>query len=109
MTASSPQVQFDDPRFDRKAWTPASRKRLFLALYIDYLIVSASWALVQYLIQHFVPSVALPSFGRGILFGLFELLVFSFKVPSVGATVLSMKQVSYRVTNDAGLSVRGKL
>lgn len=110
MTTTSPQVQFDDLRFDRKAWTPASRKRVFLALYIDYLIVGASWVLVQYLIQHFVPPVgALPSYGRWVLFGLFELLVFSFRVPSVGATVLSMKQFSYGVTNDAGLSVRGKL
>jgi hypothetical protein len=110
MATAPPKVQFDDLRFGRDAWMPASRKRLFLALYIDYLIVGASWALVQYVIRQFAPSVGeFPSYGRWVLFGLFELLVFRFKVPSVGATVLSMKQFSYRVTNDVGLSVRGKL
>ncbi len=109
MATTSPHVQFDDPRFNRYAWVPASRKRLFLALYLDYLAVGVPWALVEYVIQHFAPAAgALPGWGRWLLFGLFELAVFGFKVPSVGAAILSMRQFSYRVTNDVGLSVRGK-
>jgi hypothetical protein len=44
-------IQYESRSFDPTAWVLSSRKRLYLALYLDYLIVSAGWALLQYGLQ----------------------------------------------------------
>lgn len=102
-------LRFDDHRFDPDAWVLASRKRLLLALYIDYLIVGSFWAIIQFVVGQVVPTIgALPGWGKWLLFAVLELSVVRWKTPSLGAAVLSMRLFEYRATDEVGRLDKGR-
>ena len=102
-------ISFGGRSLNPDAWIPASRKRIFLALYIDYLVVSSGWALLQYALQQAMPKVqTLPVSGKWILFFVLELAVINWEAPSLGAAGLSMRRFACRTTDSIGRLLKGK-
>jgi hypothetical protein len=91
-------------------WTPASKKRLFLAAYIDYLMIGIPWMFFQFVVRIWLPELnAISRYWLWIIFGLFELSVYRFKVPSPGFQFLSIKKFEYQGSDHNGQLKKGKI
>ncbi len=103
-------IKIIDPGFKPEQWVSASKKRLLLSAYIDYLYVSVLWTFLGYTLTSFFTDIsALPPLGRWLLFGAYELLIFKFNFPSIGAKFLSIGKFKYQAFDKAGKTITSHL
>jgi hypothetical protein len=104
MNPQEPHIEFLDPRFEPSQWVPATRKRMALVVYIDWIFFSVFVGLVNYAALTLNPGWTQFSFPVQIMsFLALELVFCRIDLPSPGSHMLSIPLVKLRV-HDSRLS-----
>ncbi|GEM_PF-911917 len=92
-----------DPTIDLTRSMPASRGRLLLAAYLDFLIFSVMWGLFVFVIYFIDPKLAnQPWYVRLFIFSLLEVVLLRLNFQSPGAMMLGIRFIKVR-SHRAGL------
>ncbi len=104
MNPQETHIEFLDPRFNPTEWIPATRKRMALAVYIDWIFFSVFLGLVNYVVSILSPEwTQLPLSIKIISFTALELVFCRTDLPSPGIHMLSIRMVKERA-HDSRLS-----
>ena len=101
---SQSHIEYLDPKFDPAQWVAATRKRMALVVYIDWMFFSVFLGLVNYAVLAMNPGWTQLSFPVQLMsFISLELVFCRIDMPSPGTHLLSIRMVKVRV-HDSRLS-----
>lgn len=101
MQDSPVYVEWLETDFDPEGWAPASKKRLLLALYIDWVVFSVIWWLALYGVGQMFPALETVSLSIQIAaFLALEVVFCRIDLPAPGRHFLSIRLAKVRVHDD---------